>query len=197
MKKTSQAFNCRDITGQRFGNLVALEKIEDYQVKENYFSSIWRCKCDCGRSKIAKAHLLRYNKTRSCGCYLGKNPSHADDLTTNINNIFKRIKNSASRRSMEFSLDKELVYKLSQSNCFYCDAAPSNIFKYSRYKRDPISYNGLDRVDNKKDYIPTNVVTCCKTCNMAKRSMSFAEFLTWISRVHDHAFGPVITMTIR
>jgi hypothetical protein len=52
----------KDISGQRFGRLVAMSRIETLG------PSIWSCICDCGTSKVARAqHLLR-GSTKSCGC---------------------------------------------------------------------------------------------------------------------------------
>jgi hypothetical protein len=52
-----------DLTGQRFGRLVAREIVgrDGYRI-------LWRCDCDCGRSKVAPTTRLRGGNTRSCGC---------------------------------------------------------------------------------------------------------------------------------
>jgi hypothetical protein len=47
-------------------------------------------------------------------------------------------------------------------------------------------WNGLDRVDNTLGYTEANVVPCCQICNIAKQRMSVDEFVTWISKVHQH-----------
>jgi hypothetical protein len=47
-----------DITGQRFGKLVAVEKE----------LGRWRCVCDCGGSSVVRASNLRTGSTKSCGC---------------------------------------------------------------------------------------------------------------------------------
>lgn len=52
-----------DITGKRFGRLVATKFLE-YR-KGN---SVWRCKCDCGNeSNVCYSNLINGN-TKSCGC---------------------------------------------------------------------------------------------------------------------------------
>jgi len=48
-----------DLTGQRFGRLVALKYLG---------KSRWLCKCDCGNKKPVYARELRSGDTRSCGC---------------------------------------------------------------------------------------------------------------------------------
>ena len=52
-----------DLTGQRFGKLVVIEKVE--KRGKNWF---WRCQCDCGNEKLIDGRNLRGGKTKSCGC---------------------------------------------------------------------------------------------------------------------------------
>ena len=55
----------RDITGQRFGMLTAIEPVEKLT---KYGGRIWRCACDCGSEcEIAYAQLMD-GRRRSCGC---------------------------------------------------------------------------------------------------------------------------------
>lgn len=60
--------NVKDLSGQRFGRLVAVE----YAGRER-----WRCQCDCGNSKLVVTGNLKRH-TRSCGC-IAKQPR--SDLT--------------------------------------------------------------------------------------------------------------------
>lgn len=55
----------KDITGQRFGKLVVIEKA----YKDTRGEWKWLCKCDCGNTKIVSGNKLRTGNTRSCGCY--------------------------------------------------------------------------------------------------------------------------------
>lgn len=50
-------------TGVRFGKLVAKE----YTGKRGRFP-IWRCLCDCGKTKVLSLYKLRSGHTKSCGC---------------------------------------------------------------------------------------------------------------------------------
>lgn len=56
-------FKSKDLVGQRFGRLVAIEPIG--RDKQGYV--IWRCKCDCGNEKNATLKCLGRG-TSSCGC---------------------------------------------------------------------------------------------------------------------------------
>ena len=57
-------FRGRDLTGQRFGRLVALYPVR----RETTSGAIWRCRCACGaETEVISSSLLR-GTTRSCGC---------------------------------------------------------------------------------------------------------------------------------
>ena len=54
-----------DLTGQRFGRLVAIrENGERTSAKEVF----WECKCDCGEISVVSRSHLRSGNTKSCGC---------------------------------------------------------------------------------------------------------------------------------
>ena len=53
-----------DITGLRFGRIVALE----VSGKSKGGSILWKCLCDCGGVKNIRAGTLRSGNTKSCGC---------------------------------------------------------------------------------------------------------------------------------
>ena len=59
----------KDITGQRFGKLLAIKPIR----KSNQNCWLWLCKCDCGNETLTSVNnLTSYNST-SCGCSRIKN----------------------------------------------------------------------------------------------------------------------------
>ena len=64
-----------DITGQRFGRLVAkFPAPGPHGVK----GVQWFCQCDCGNAKFIRGSLLRKGVVRSCGCLhteLMRNPA--------------------------------------------------------------------------------------------------------------------------
>lgn len=52
-----------DITGERYGNLVALER-----VGKRGSLSLWLCRCDCGNTVTVALPNLRGGHSKSCGC---------------------------------------------------------------------------------------------------------------------------------
>lgn len=53
-----------DISGQRFGKLIALEPTGE----SKHGSALWRCICDCGNERIAMLRSLKTRDATSCGC---------------------------------------------------------------------------------------------------------------------------------
>lgn len=64
-KKKEYDHNRQDVTGHRFGRLVAVRPTE----KRDYKGSvIWLCKCDCGNTTEVSLDGLRQGNYTSCGC---------------------------------------------------------------------------------------------------------------------------------
>lgn len=55
----------KDITGQRFGRLVAIKPL--YSNKHR--NIVWMCRCDCGNTVDVTVARLMNGNTLSCGCY--------------------------------------------------------------------------------------------------------------------------------
>lgn len=53
-----------DLIGQRFGKLVVVERAKN----NDRGNTMWKCKCDCGKEKIALGYDLTHGRTVSCGC---------------------------------------------------------------------------------------------------------------------------------
>lgn len=53
----------KDMTGERFGSLVVVERAEN----NHRGLARWKCKCDCGRETIVNGADLRSGLTKSCG----------------------------------------------------------------------------------------------------------------------------------
>lgn len=58
-----------DLTGQRFGRLVVVERAPDHITSCGQKSVAWTCLCDCGTTKTVRSNELRKGSTISCGCY--------------------------------------------------------------------------------------------------------------------------------
>lgn len=56
--------NTNDLTGQRFGKLVAMRPTNERRSG----SVVWECECDCGGKTFASAQNLLKGDKKSCGC---------------------------------------------------------------------------------------------------------------------------------
>lgn len=65
LRKEYVAKNVKDIRGQRFGKLVAIEPTEK---RADSGSVVWKCRCDCGNDAEVPLNRLQKGKVRSCGC---------------------------------------------------------------------------------------------------------------------------------
>jgi hypothetical protein len=60
----TKAWHALDITGQRFGRLVAIAPTD----RRSGGKIVWRFRCDCGATAETAVNLVRSGVTRSCGC---------------------------------------------------------------------------------------------------------------------------------
>lgn len=56
----------QDISGQKFGKLTAIKRLQTRQNKNLGYD--WECLCDCGNHTIVPITYLKNNNTLSCGC---------------------------------------------------------------------------------------------------------------------------------
>lgn len=77
--------NFKDLTGQRFGKLIAKQPIFN-KSKKRYD---WLCQCDCGNETIVLGSLLLNGNTQSCGCIKSIGESNIEKVLkeNNINYV--------------------------------------------------------------------------------------------------------------
>lgn len=59
----------KDLTGQRFGRLLVLERAGTYETPNGSKKPLWLCRCDCGNTAKVVTQGLTTGTTNSCGCY--------------------------------------------------------------------------------------------------------------------------------
>lgn len=141
-----------DLTGNRYGRLVAIEEAARKGKKRR-----WRCICDCGNETVVFQNDLRLNKTTSCGCYHKEvisdlmhkhgGKKQKERLYTIWNNMKNRCRNP-NDHSYEWYGGKGICV--------------CNEWKKYEFFRDWALENGyeenltIDRIDSEKDYSPKN-----------------------------------------
>jgi len=168
-----------DLTGKRFGKLVAIKR----SGRKIGTSLEWVCKCDCGHIVRIKGNSLTSGRTRSCGCLRILYPDRSEPAKKLL---YRRYRYGAKKRGVPFSLSLEVFVKLTSSPCYYCGADPQNQVNEGKRSKMLYVYSGIDRVNNAKGYTEENTVPCCIICNMAKSSMPVEKFVEWGLRLEEH-----------
>lgn len=145
-----------DLTGQRFGRLVAIEKTR----VDN--KTAWVCKCDCGNLKIVKTGNLRCNATKSCGCL-------AKDTMRMIQNQYNAKRTHGMSGTRLYKIWKDIIRRTTNPNRRnYAWYGGRGITVCSEWRDSFVAFqkwateNGyddtlsIDRIDPDGNYCPQN-----------------------------------------
>lgn len=165
----------KDITGQRFGSLVAIEPAD----KRNY----WKCKCDCGKDSChSKSGLVGGDVTRCWSCrneYLSTSKyGGCGELSGDKWYVIRR---GATLRKIPFEITIEYAWQIYLEQDGKCVLTGQDIV-FNKAKRRPEYLEieetaSLDRIDSKKGYVEGNVQWVHKNVNCAKWALNNEEFI--------------------
>ena len=179
-KERTSIANKKNEMGKKYGRLTVLEQAGF----DKSGSAKWKCQCSCGNIKIISGTSLRAGRTKSCGCNkkLPKGIAVYHDKILNM-------KRNAKARHLDWILSDDETMKFMKQKCYYCGISPmpskKKQYLTNNFNGDFPS-NGLDRIDNKKGYIPNNIVTSCRKCNFMKQAMNVSKFKNQIERIYKY-----------
>lgn len=141
-----------DITGNRYGKLIVVERAGTYK----YGEVTWLCQCDCGKQSTVRSSSLRRGDTKSCGCI-------AAGLAR------KRLETHGMSKTRLFHIWSMMLERCYRSynksypryggrGILICDEWKNNFSSFYEWA----SSNGysdalsIDRIDNDKGYYPEN-----------------------------------------
>ena len=179
---------------QKFGRLLVIAEAQPVGPRRR---TAWLCVCDCGEEKVIQSGELKNGDTKSCGCLnkemnvergrkMGESCTKYHPSETTARRVW--------RNRYGDGISFEDFFRISQMNCHYCGAKPSNIQnnakddkKSSQFAKDNgnFIYNGLDRINSDLPHAVGNCVPCCWICNRAKCAMTPEEFDIWIERIYQ------------
>jgi len=182
-----------DISGNKYGRLTVIDfshkETKEYDKSQNKY--YWNCQCDChGENSIivARSDSLKNGDIQSCGC-LSKESNRNRKLKgygeATYNSVIRAYKDGAKRKNIDFCLDNDYFFYLTQQDCFYCGRHPIRVRK-SRNDNGDFLYNGIDRIDSSKGYTKDNCVSCCTICNIAKNNLDIKDFYEWVFRLYNN-----------
>jgi hypothetical protein len=111
-----------------------------------------------------------------------------DGYASSFKRLYNDYKRRAAKHGREFTLTPSDFYLLTSQPCYFCAAPPSRKVA-GKYKK-PYIYNGIDRRDSAKGYIPANCVGCCWRHNDLKGTLSFEE-------LYRHSLALVLSVSSR
>lgn len=169
--------------------------------QHNHGAVLWAWLCDCGN--IANRTYGDALRTKSCGkCHISREARSAaskgrpqkfktEPGETGLRRMFEIYGRRARKRGIQFTLTIEEFKEITSSNCFYCGASPSQVYRHTIKDRSERSAkhseyvnNSVDKIDPNGGYIIGNCVPACKTCNIMKWDHSEEEFRAHIVRLY-------------
>lgn len=146
-----------DITGQRYGRLVALHFQEHRYTISGVPKRYWKCKCDCGNECVVDIASLRSGSSKSCGCLkIESDKTKHNHIThgqskTRLYKIWidmKRRCNDEWRRAYKYYGGKGITYcpEWEHFESFY-EWSMSNGYNENL---------SIDRIDSNGNYEPSN-----------------------------------------
>ena len=145
----------KDLTGQRFGRLVAVELSKEKTGR----NACWVCMCDCGNYKTVSSSHLVSGRTRSCGCYMNESRTTrgithgmADSKLYNVWRGMRSRCNLKTTKSYKDYGGRGIRVCAEWDNDF--QAFYDYVSKLPHFGEDGYT---LDRIDNDGNYEPNNV----------------------------------------
>jgi hypothetical protein len=159
-----------DITGQRYGKLVALHPTNKRTKSGGY---VWHFKCDCGKEKDVPANSVKSKLVKSCGCEYRIHGSAESRLFTIWVNMKQRCENPNVPH-----------YKLYGGKGVYICEEWHDFVKFQEWSLNNGYSDSLtiDRIDSNKGYTPEN---CRWTTNKEQqRNKSNNHLVTYNGETH-------------
>lgn len=168
--------NALNITGRRFGKLIALGP-----VSRKHKEIIWECLCDCGNETTTVVSSLRAGLTQSCGC-LHRERARMANITHGMSKtpIFKTWKGITQRCT---NPNNPAFKNYGERGIVMCDEWQQSFEAFyahvSHLSNFSVKGYTLDRANNDLGYLPGNMRWATRTeQNRNKRVRQDSRLLT-------------------
>ena len=147
----------KDLTGQRFGRLVAIERAGSTPKRE----ASWLCQCDCGRVVIVPSYNLRSGNTKSCGCFNSAESKRRFTTHGKSTCRLHRVWDNMKQRC--YNPSNARYHQYGGRGITICDAWRFDFQSFYDWamshgydENAPKGKCTIDRIDNDKGYSPDN-----------------------------------------
>lgn len=177
-----------DLTGQKFGHLEVIEMAHKPDDRRREYRAV--CKChNCGKENhwVFPYHLTKLGQ-KSCGCLKGNRKKGKDHCCYKgfggiTGSIWGRIKSSAKKRDLEFSITIKDGWELFEKQDHKCALTGLHLEIGAGRNRCSAS---LDRIDNSKGYSIDNIQWVHRNVNMIKHHWSQEYFVNICRRIVEN-----------
>lgn len=184
----------------KYNQLTVLEEV----IKDK--RRMYKVQCDCGKIDIKRKDWVIKGRTTSCKSCASKRtainyppPIHRTGCHGLSGTHFLAIKNGAERRNIAFELTPRFLWDLFLKQNGLCALTNLPLVLVRRIKNNTVDWDvitaSLDRIDNTKPYIESNVWWVHKTVNRLKNNYSLEELLYWsklLLEKHDNPDPSVV-----
>lgn len=144
-----------DLTGHRFGRLVALS-CEPHRRASGRAIVRWRCLCNCGNETIVSTSELRNGDTRSCGCLVADNHPQTHGESKRYNTTPEYII-WCGMKSRCYNPNNAHWHRYGGRGITVCDRWRDNFETFvADMGRRPSPDLSIDRIDVNGNYEPNN-----------------------------------------
>ena len=148
-----------DLTGQIFGNLVVVKRVEDHVTCGGQKKTMYLCKCSCGNMKVIQSASLRNGRTKSCGC-INSEKLKARRTTHGMRKT-KAYSTWAGIKTRCFNYKSERFKDYGGRGITMCDEWKNDFQSFYDYVSQIPHFGeegySIDRIDNDGNYEPGNI----------------------------------------